>query len=183
MYLYLYRDRDKYQNTRAEDKRHDESTSLTGNAYPPMRYPRHVPRSSLTATIANAIGNASRVARDSRSSELNALGDSALARPIASTTPLLVEPMADRTLSRLYLPVCAHLASVDPASGRWEDFSHSFRVLRDRSARLVSSLLFSSLLFSAFLSIVSLVTHHPACHASTLIVNKSSGGLCSRFSL
>lgn len=74
--------------------------------------------SPLRLRTRSGMRRASRVARDSRSSELNALGDSALARPIASTTPLLVEPMADRTLSRLYLPVCAHLASVDPASGR-----------------------------------------------------------------
>lgn len=118
IFICISRDRNKYENTRAEDKRHDESTSLTDNAYPPMRYPRHIPRSFLTGTIANVIGNASRVPRDSRSSELNALGDSALGQPIASTTSLLAEPMPDRTLSRLYLPVCAHLASVDPASGR-----------------------------------------------------------------
>lgn len=124
-------------------------------------------------------GNASRVGRRARFAilgELNALGDSAPARPIASTTPLLTEPMADRTLpSRLYLPVRAHLASVDPASGRWED--SSFLPGSARSTRLdpaLGSLLFS---FPAFLSIVSLVTHRSACHPSTLIVNKSSGGL------
>lgn len=53
---------------------------------------------------------------------------------------LLVEPTADQALARLYF-TCAHLANVDPASGRWED------LFLPGSARSLSSVLLLLLLF------------------------------------